>query len=194
MGLSIHYNGFIRSASSLKEMIDEIKDIARIYQWKHSVYETEFPENSIAGPAHNGKIYGISITPPECETFSLCFLSNGRLSSNSLLKFYGSSRDDVEKQYLYMLSTKTQYAGYQVHMVLVQLLKYIHGKYLGELHVVDEGGYWETESEDQLVEAFKKYGDLIDSFSTALEIFPVNDGETMTQYFARLIEYVNKKF
>ena len=42
------------------------------------------------------------------------------------------------------LFTKTQHAGPQTHVDIVGLLKYLETKYFGELHVADEGTYWET--------------------------------------------------
>ena len=43
-------------------------------------------------------------------------------------------------------------------------------------------------------EKFRQYNFLLDSFTTALESFPVNKGENFENYFLRLKEYVNKKF
>lgn len=193
MGLSFHYSGTFNPTASLSEMVGEIEDIARIYKWKCTVYNVDFPSEDYPDGNHDDKLYGISVTPPNCETFSLCFLSNRRMSSSSRLKFYGSSTSEDVKRLLYMLSVKTQYAGHQVHMILIQLLRYVGKKYLQELNVLDEGNYWETNDESQLIEIFKKYNRLLDHFTTAFESFPVNEGETIAQYFDRMIAYVNKK-
>lgn len=193
MGLSFHYSGTFNSKASLSEMVVEIEDIARIYKWKYTVHNVDFPSEDYMDGSHDDKLYGISITPPGCETFSLCFLSNRRMSSGSRLKFYGSSTSEDVKRLLYTLSVKTQYAGHRVHMILIQLLRYVGKKYLQELSVMDEGNYWETNDESQLIEVFKKYSHLLDQFTTAFESFPVNEGETIAQYFDRMIAYVNKK-
>ena len=70
MGLSFHYSGSIASPELLPELIEEVLDIARIYGWKNSIYETSFPNNSLSGiDDYNDEIFGVSITPSGCEMF-----------------------------------------------------------------------------------------------------------------------------
>jgi hypothetical protein len=111
MGLSFHYSGSIAKPELLPDLIDEVQDIAKIYNWKYTLYERQFPENIFGKADYNQSFYGISITPPGSETISICFLSNGRMSDNVHLKFYGKTAEQQESKYLYMLSVKTQYAG-----------------------------------------------------------------------------------
>ncbi len=96
MGLSIHYSGRFRNPVSLSEMIEEVKDIAEFNKWKYSIFDEQFPENTFAKSSYNQDVYGICITPPKCETISLSFLSNGRMSDLLHLKNFGNSDD---KQY-----------------------------------------------------------------------------------------------
>ena len=67
MGLSFHYNGRIAKAELLPELIDEVKEIAGINNWKYYVYQREFPQNTFGRPDYNQNIYGISFSPPGCE-------------------------------------------------------------------------------------------------------------------------------
>src|SRR5450432_4083360 len=76
IGLSIHYSGSFNNQASFTEMIEELKDIPEIYKWPCHIYENRFPENRADKKAYNSSIYGISFTPPNCETIFLCFLSN----------------------------------------------------------------------------------------------------------------------
>jgi hypothetical protein len=88
MGLSFHYSGSIAKPELLPELIDEVLDIAKIYGWKYSIYQTFFTNNFLSGVyEYSDEIFGVSITPPECETINICFLSNGKMSSPSHLKF-----------------------------------------------------------------------------------------------------------
>ncbi len=175
MGLTIHYNGKFNAKASLAGMIEEVKDIAEIYNWRYTIYESRFPAGSFDNDSfpkgmdsHNENIYGIAFSPPECEPVLLTFLSNGRMSGPDHLKFFGHSKDEVERKYLYMLSIKTQFAGSDIHKLIVHLLKYISKKYFKEFNVIDEGRYWETGDEQLLEETFKRYNDLLDSVSFSL--------------------------
>lgn len=74
MGLSFHYSGSFNAEASLPAMIKEVKDIVEIFKWQYYVYEEEFPTYSMGKAGYNQNIYGISFTPPNCETVFLCFL------------------------------------------------------------------------------------------------------------------------
>ena len=193
MGLSIHYSGSFNAKASLPAMIEEVKDIVEIYKWEYFVFEDEFPVNSIGKTRYNQNIYGICFAPPGCETVSLCFLSNGKMSSASNLKFYGNSKNKEEAKYLYMLSAKTQYAGIEIHKLIIHLLKYVSGKYLKDFTVNDEGDYWETGDEKLLQNAFKQYTDLIESFASSIENHPIKSGESFEVYFERLLKQIHDK-
>lgn len=193
MGLTIHYSGRFNEYASLSEMIEEVTDIAEIYNWTYHVYEKHFPYENLSNTEYNDRIYGISFTPPECETINLCFLSNGRMSSAPNLKFFGNSTDEEYKKYLYMLSVKTQFAGSDTHKLIIHLLKYLNKKYFTEFEVIDEGNYWETEDEKLLEETFKRYNELLDSVGAALENIPLKSEETFEEYFSRIMKIIQDK-
>lgn len=193
MGLSLHYSGRFGNPELLQQVIDVVEDIARINKWRYTIRNTKFPESSFRDNGNDNIMYGISFTPPDCETVSLCFLSNGRMSCSSLLQLYGDSTDKTSQQYLYMVSVKTQFAGWQTHTLIVGLLKYLSKKYFSEFNVNDEGQYWETSDEKILKQNFKHYTTLLNSVSTAFQSFPVNEGETMEKYIERLMEFVSKR-
>jgi hypothetical protein len=193
MSLTFHYNGTINKDASLSELIDEVKDIAEIYNWAYTIYEDKFPEDSFNNSLNDGKIYGISFTPPNSETVNICFLSNGRMSSFPNLKFWGESNDEQQKKYLYMLSAKTQFAGSTTHKLIVHLLKYLSKKYLNEFNVIDEGNYWETGDEVLLEQTFEKYNYFLNAVGDALEYTPLKDGEDFETYFLRIMKQINDR-
>lgn len=192
MGLSINYSGKFKLKASLKEMIREVEDIVKVYQWKYHIYETEFPETGF-DKVYNDKIYGISFSPPECEPVFLCFLSNGKISCPPYLKIFGNSTRKDYQLYLYHLSTKTQYAGILVHKLVIHILKYISKKYLSSFKMMDEGHYWETGDEKVLEKNFKLYNHLLDVVSDTLQNLPQKTGETFEEYFERALKVINKK-
>lgn len=193
MGLSIHYSGSFNPNSSLSAMIEEVKDIAELYKWEYEVFETEFPANGTGKEEYTREIYGICFTPPKCETIWISFLSNGKMSSPMHLDFFGKKENQEEQPYLFILSTKTQYAGIEIHKLIIHLLKYLEGKYLQQLTVMDEGHYWETGDEKLLADTFKEYTELIEQFGTSLEIYPMNDDESFEDYIKRLMMQIRTK-
>ena len=194
MGLTIHYSGSFNKSASLSKMIDEVADIAETYKWEYHVYNKEFPCNDGASNSYDEKIYGISFTPPECETVSLCFLSNKRMSSLANLKFFGNSNDKSEQKYLYMLHVKTQFAGEEIHKLIIELFRYLKKlKYFKSLEIIDEGKYWETGDEKLLHEIFEQNIALLDSFSFAIENVPIKKRESYESYFKRLAKMIRFK-
>ncbi len=193
MGLSIHYNGSFKVGASLPEMIEEVEEVAKVHKWKYRVFETEFPDPNFRSEKYSDKIYGIHFTPPDCETVSISFLSNGKMSTAMHLEFYGNSDDKDYQEYLYTISVKTQYAGIQIHMLIIHLMKYLSNKYFGRFEMYDEGKYWETGDQKILEEIFGRYNLIMDRFATALQTIPSNGGENLEEYLLRIFEKVHKK-
>lgn len=191
MGLSFHYSGRIANPDSLPELIEEIEDIAKVFNWKYFVFERQFPKNTIGKHEYNQKLYGICFTPTNCETVSICFLSNGRMSSAAHLQYWGRTDEQPERDYLYMLSVKTQYAGSDVHLFVIQLFRYLNDKYLADFMMSDEGGYWESNDEYLLKKRFDRSTELIDGFKSAIQNQPILKDEDMENYFLRLLKKIN---
>ncbi len=165
-----------------------------VCKWKYTIYEEEFPSDNDVEDSDNGNIYGISFTPPECETVSLCFLSNRKMSSPVLLMLYGKTNDRSEHEYLYMLSVKTQFAGVEIHKFIIELFRYLKKQgYFETLEVTDEGKYWETGDENLLKEIFKRYVDLLDNFTFAVEHIPIKSDESYEEYFERLVNMIRNR-
>jgi len=193
MGLSIHYSGSFKNDSSLEAMIEEVKDIAEVYEWKYTIHNTHFPENTFGKLDYDGELYGISFTPPNSETISLTFLSNGKLCREANLLFYSDTLNEKDNAYLYMLSTKTQFAGSTIHKIIIHLFKHLSHKYFQDFKLIDEGAYWETGDEMVLENKFKIYTALLDSFSDSVSKYPKHKTESFTQYFERILKMMDNK-
>ncbi len=194
MGLSIHYYGKFNSNAILSDLITEVKEIAEILKWDYKVFLNKFPEVDKENKSHDNKIYGINITPPECETVSICFLSNYRMSSIVHLKFYGNSTNPTERNLLYMLSAKTQFAGTNIHKMIIEIFKHLKSRaYFEEFHLTDEGEYWETNDEKLLELKFQENGKLLDSFLLAVETIPINQEEPFDKYFERILKIIDDR-
>jgi hypothetical protein len=194
MGLSLHYSGTFRDTASLAKMVSEIEDIVEVYKWEYNIYKEEFANENESEVLNEENIYGISFTPPECETVFMCFLSNRKMSSPANLKFYSKLRDRAEQEYLYMLSVKTQFAGVEVHKVIIALFRYLKKQdYFENLKIIDEGEYWETGDEKLLQDNFKQNCDLIEDFSFAIENISVKDDEPYEKYLERIAHMISNK-
>lgn len=192
MGLSIHYSGRIKDAASLPLLIEEVKEIANTYGWEYRIAESVFPDNTLNDHEYLSPIYGISFTPPECETISLTFISNGVMACSSGIYLFGNSKNATERDYIYRLFAKTQFAGVEVHALIINIFRYLSKKYLSEFKMNDEGEYWETGDEDVLREKFKEYDALLDNFMLSFQTFPIEKGEDLMNYFDRLLEHINR--
>lgn len=200
MGVTIHYSGRFNPTASLSDMIEEVEDIAKMQGWEYHVFEREFPYTTATDgvtPSHpvsqSEELYGIMLSPPHCEPVQFTFLSNGRMCSPMSLLLWGDSTDEKEQKYLYMLFTKTQFAGTEIHKFIVGLLRYLSNKYLLDFLVNDEGEYWETGDEALLKQNFEKVGTYIDVTQNMFESFPIREGETTEQYVDRLMGYIGKR-
>ena len=92
-----------------------------------------------------------------------------------------------------MLSVKTQYAGIEIHKLIIHLLKYLDQKYFQNFTVSDEGKYWETLDEKLLQDIFKRYTDLTESFISSLQRYPINSGESFEAYFKRVLKQSHER-
>jgi hypothetical protein len=191
MGLTIHYRGKLKNANDLKSLIDDVKDVALAEKWDYFVFEDQFENNSFSEIIDRENLYGIMITPPKSEPFSMSFLSNGRMSS--ILNFNVMQlENEINEDLVYAVFTKTQYSGYENHKKLILLLDFISKRYLEDFECIDDGYYWESRDEDLLKKTFEKYTNLIDGFTSSIEMIPMTEGENLEDYLIRLASITNK--
>lgn len=191
MGLSIHYSGRIKEAESLPFLIEEVSDICKVYDWKFDIYETQFPNNTLENRLCFNQIFGISFTPTNSETISLAFLSNGVMVCPARILFFADSQDETERSYVFYNSVKTQYAGVEMHQLIIHIFKYLNDKYFDDFQLQDESGYWETGDEGLMRKKFNEYDALIDNFALSIQTFPLKPGESLTSYFEKMIRHVD---
>jgi hypothetical protein len=133
MGVSIHYQGGLGAGASLPELVAELEDIALSKGWEAHRIELD---------AENPVFEGVILEPND-RTESLAFLFDreGRLR-NLVDLICGQFEPDPRCSYF--VSSKTQYGDVGTHLWIVGLLRYLKSKYLPDLEVNDEGGYWES--------------------------------------------------
>jgi hypothetical protein len=187
MGICINYSGKLKKATDLQTLIEEVSDIAKVENWKHIVFEDAFENNTFSETIDAENLYGISISPPNCEPLCISFISNGNMCSLMNFQMLDLQNTQNERS-IYFLATKTQYAGYEIHKKLILLLEYISKKYLEDFECIDEGNFWETKDEAVLKNKFDNYSAFIDGFSSALETIPQNEDESLEDYLVRIAD------
>ena len=191
MGLSIHYSGRINNYSFINVLVEEVQDICDSLNWDYNVWSpnsSTVREETKDYTLHD--LAGISISVADCETIFFTFLPDGRLSSPLNLLAQDAYPD---KNMIYSVATKTQYAGPDTHMALVKLIRYLQEKYFAELQVDDEGLYWETGDEKVLLSQFDKYNHALSVIKAALLNFKSIPGESAQSLANRLEQLLVKK-
>lgn len=154
MGISIHYSGTI-GQKIISDFCDELADISLSLGFDDPV-RVDDDEKGLRGIILRPK------SAMECIPF-LCD-SAGRLHSlGDLIAGWD------EKTAILSVAVKTQYADCADHIWLVGLLRYVKRKYMPELKVLDEGGYWESEDPVELKRRMEFLGSIIKSFGAKLE-------------------------
>lgn len=173
MGLSIHYSGKIKDTSLIPSLMEEVQDICAIMKWPYQSYNNE-------------TVKGIFFTPPECETISFAFLADGELVCLSKLKY------DIHP--VNIISVKTQYAGIDVHIAIIKLLKHLANHYFSVFELSDEGEYWETGDEEILRKKFGLYNAMLNAVQNALVDFKSKEGDTPETLADRLEKFLNERW
>ncbi|OQX76919.1 MAG: hypothetical protein B6D64_09065 [Bacteroidetes bacterium 4484_276] len=145
MGISIHYNGSLKSRNEIDKLRDELADISRDMGWDATFVEPTDEDKKTHPP-----IYGIIINLRNgCELFSFIFDNDGKLRNSIALSHF-----DYSDKYQIGACIKTQYSSPEQHIIIIKLLRYIKKVHIKDLQVVDEGGYWESSDKERLTYLF----------------------------------------
>ena len=194
MGLTIHYHGRIADKQKLPQLIEELEEISKAHGWNYHILGRKFPTGDYPEDEHDGNLYGIVFNPPGSEPVSFTFLRNGRMCGPMQLNCWGESTNQKELGYLYMNSTKTQYAGSEIHKMVIGIFRYIVPRFLSDFEMMDEAEYWETKDDKLLAENFRINTELINGFADALSENSKHKGENIESFIERVIrEFWEKK-
>ena len=185
MGLSIHYSGTIKNSDRINELLEEVIDICKSFNWAYH----------LSKEPNADQLNGVCFAPQNCEPIFLTFLPGGRMCSPVNLMnrdIYEANGLDAES--LYTTSTKTQFAGPDAHMAIIKLLRYLKVKYFAVFELNDEGMYWETLDKNILLSQFAKYDFLLNAVADALRETKPVAGETPLALADRIEKMLLDKF
>jgi hypothetical protein len=182
MGLSIHYEGRLKTSVELKELIDEVIDVCESLNWPHQHFHDTLPKDNAGQMVFKQELFGVSFTPPECETVFLNFETNGRMSDPVSKMIYDNFINGPSEYYV--TSVKTQYASMQVHKQIIDLFRHLSKKYFSEFNMTDEAGYWETGDEKVLHDSFYGSKEMWEKLADKLGT-PKMESESIQDYLRR---------
>jgi hypothetical protein len=161
MSISIHYAGRIKNITWIPELTKEVEHICKTMRWK-------------ATPIYMGeaRVNGIVFAPRRSEMVCFTFTRTGRLiSPHGLMDIHIPVSEVLSQEHSYMCHTKTSWAGPDVHMAVIELIRYVTGKYFEEFTLYDEAMFWETNDKKKLLERFGAYNAAPDTADDAISVF-----------------------
>lgn len=219
MGLSFHYKGRLTSASELNTFVEEVEDICKVFDWKFSVLNTEYPNDKFVSPL-NEDDYGVIFTPEECEPVTLIFDSEGRiynpwmkdiiakhdegqvkvitvqlnLDEEELNPIFTEDSDDFDPlDMVYTVSVKTQFTTAEQYVKIIELLRYISGKYFSDFEMIDESGYWTSRNPEKLDAKLNKVTEFIDRFEDMVSSEVIKSPEDFLKFIKKLSQEIKDK-
>jgi hypothetical protein len=130
MGISIHYRGCIKNLDCLQTLKRDLIRIAKESNWNYHDLTQQQDVVEVVLQIH-----------PDCESVFFLLDANGRLHNPV------HTENTPESEWCFV---KTQDAPLDVHVLIINLLRYLQKNYLSDLEVIDEGGFWENEDLDAL--------------------------------------------
>lgn len=191
MGLTIYYGGRFKEDAVLLEMIEEVVDIAEVNEWNYTVFEREFDPLISGKKISNKNIYGICLSPPNCEPVYLTFECTRKMCNPFSINDKDCSQEEQEG--LYSMSTKTQYAGFEVHAIIIRLFKHLSEKYLENFVLYDESQFWEHNNELKSRDIFERYDNLMDTFEKSLKEIRIEKNESLEELIMRISEQIKSR-
>lgn len=139
MGVTIHFEGQLKSENDFNSVMTRAKNFAQTNEMPYDFFSELFKKLSRVKDEqdwdYEGPTKGIKIQPdPNSDPLWLEF-----------------DKDNYIQEYC-----KTQFAGLDVHLKIISLLKEIQ-PHFNELLVIDEGEYWETNDESKLQNSLDSY-------------------------------------
>lgn len=198
MGVTIHYRGQLTNRDAVYSMIEEVIDIAQTMGWQYHCMDESW-SNPPSAHLESGDepgihivgdcgLKGIHFKPHErCEPVWLYFNAHGMLTSPFRVAL------DAEEGYpirMPWISTKTQFGGIEIHITIVKILQYIKQKYLPNLEVEDEGGYWATGNVGELKKCFEAIEEGMQQVQQATAA--INSNDTVDEIIQKIEDAIRR--
>jgi hypothetical protein len=172
MGVTIHYRGRLDDIAQFPTLRDEVGDIAKSMGWPSTTLDDDWSRPPDAALTKGGIVQGnlglkgIQITPhPESEPLVLFLSRDGYLRSPMTMLMILDGALQPETAWVPM---KTQFSAPDTHVWVIGLLKYLKKRYIANLEVSDESGYWNTGDRRKLEESMALLNGKLQHLSTTI--------------------------
>lgn len=198
MGVTIFYRTRQQDEEKVRKMTEEIRDIAETMDWPYRTFDENWSEGPITDTLDDSEgnpkyvfrrypLKGIFFRPhPDSEYVYMLFRPDGQLTS------FLQAEIDADYPADGWSWTKTQFAGADTHIALIKLLRYLRDKYLHDLEVNDEGGYWESDDRQELARRLLMIDTGIEVLTGAVNNMPPEDIRDEDKLLKRIEEVLRQ--
>lgn len=158
MGVTIHYAFMMRSEEAVLRVLREVKKMAE----------------KVGMKAVKSEALNLVIDPhPDCETLALEFQKWSQVEQRDGWDYCRDVMHDykeklVDGDFVCAGFTKTQYAGYKVHVLVAELLRKVASR-CTLAYVSDEADYYETSDEEKTKQSFDESSEAISRIASVLK-------------------------
>ena len=177
MGIKIHYKGTLNSKDQVYQLIEEVKDIAQIMSWSYAVLDEDW-ETQPTAKLVSGKEKGIYIegecglkgihfrAKEEADPIWLYFNAKGHLTAPFQVALEAEEGYPMGKPWI---ATKTDIGGYENHSAIIKLFRHLQSKFISDLQIKDNAGYWDGNNEEELKNKFSLAENMLAQVDSTLE-------------------------
>ena len=173
MGISIFAKGRIDRIEDIPQLVDELKTRAEKENWAYTILSDDFKDESLpvmtrtAGEVAISEelgLQGIVLTiDAKVESLAIVFEREGVLTS--VMQQLLDPAELPEKRFTFC---KTQFGGIDAHISIIGILDLLRERYISNLVVEDEGGYWGSRDRGTLTNAFNVFQHYLDHAQTCV--------------------------
>jgi len=143
MGVTIHFDGRVKTPAAYPLLIDELRDYAASRGWPcESISEQQTTLKRVRDEKnwdYSGPSFGLQLHPDENAD---------------------PVRFEFDRDYYVQEFVKTQFAGVDTHVAIISLFRRIQ-PFFELLTVEDEGGFWTTSDESILAEHIRRCDEVL---------------------------------
>jgi hypothetical protein len=185
MGITIFAKGRVDQVGAIPQIIADVKQLADENGWEYSIVDEDFDtepearlEHSTDGAHIKGNLglKGIALcVDPGGDRLSLFFDREGVLTDVlSQLMWLEDKEASLAGR---MTLVKTQFGRIESHIRIIELLDWLKQRYMSNLEVIDEGGYWEARDRQLLAERRSVLDHYLEQTAEALSTLEVTEEE-----------------